>query len=151
MALYDKRPRRAEDVAARLRFHPNGDDLDERTLKVFQMFRYRLLRWLYGSGHPENVEGTLVDTSKFDQQKQDPLLRAKLLLLAMTDSDLLPVAKSDTLDVRCRDFIYDIVLTTLSDLFMAQALYTKVLCLHDDIRHCNRHTYTSYASRALPP
>jgi hypothetical protein len=66
-------------------------------------FHYRLLRWLYEKGHPLQLRGEYIPELTFDQQKDDPLARAKLLLQGMAETDLLPLSG---LQLKARVFLH---------------------------------------------
>lgn len=57
---------------------------------VFTVFQFRIQRWLRGIGHPHGCRGGVVDTALYDSQINDPLIRANLFVLAMSDCNLLP-------------------------------------------------------------
>jgi len=56
-------------------------------------FKYRLIRWLYQSGHPLELRAVLIPEEMFVKEENNPLARANLLLRAMTESELLPLNK----------------------------------------------------------
>ena len=59
--------------------------------RLFYIFQYRFLRYLLGSGHPDHplLRGTFTPAS--DHTPGDELLCVWLLLLAVSDLDLMPV------------------------------------------------------------
>ena len=60
--------------------------------KVFyKLFAFRVVRWLHGCGHPKELAGTFIDWDSYHQECSNPLLRAKLLLVALTELDVLPL------------------------------------------------------------
>jgi hypothetical protein len=65
-------------------------DLELHSL-LRQSFQIRLMRWLNGKGHPAELRGTIIPEELYDEQSNDSLTRAKLLLRAVTDADLLPI------------------------------------------------------------
>ena len=60
--------------------------------KIFyKLFAFCVVRWLHGCGHPKELAGTFIDWDTYHQECGNPLLRAKLLLVAMTELDVLPL------------------------------------------------------------
>lgn len=88
-SLYDHRIKDIKDVLDRLVFQTYDAETPFNTL-VFTVFQFRFLRWLRGVGHPHGCRGGVVDAALYDSQINDPLIRANLLVLAMSDSNLLP-------------------------------------------------------------
>jgi hypothetical protein len=66
---------------------------------IREVFQFRLLRWLHGKGHPSKLRGTHVEPDVFDAEMSDPLIRSRLLLRAVAESDLLPLDPSFAITV----------------------------------------------------
>jgi hypothetical protein len=58
-----------------------------------------VVRWLHGKGHPAQLRGGCVSTQRFDADIDDPLIRSRLLLQAVSDTNLLSANPSDRLHV----------------------------------------------------
>jgi len=89
--MANRRIRSVSDITEKLQWYTNAinDDLLQK-----QLCRFRILRWLNGKGHPAGLRGTLVDNTSFDAEANDPILRAKLFLASISDSDLLNLEPS---------------------------------------------------------
>lgn len=68
---------------------------------LFSLLQFRIIRWLKGIGHPAGSEGICVEQSLYDSERNDPLIRARLLLLALSDSNMLPPDPNERLQVCC--------------------------------------------------
>ncbi len=53
---------------------------DQYQLSCVLLFRYRLQEYLRGIGHPPSSQGELVTREKWDKEKDDPLVRGRLLM-----------------------------------------------------------------------
>jgi len=81
-----------------------------------QSFQLRLTRWLHGKSHPIELKGTLIPQELYDRQHDDPLIRAKLLLRAITDADLLPIDQHFNVTVgRCSPCLIHVITVNISD------------------------------------
>ncbi len=72
-----------EDLIPHLVYQSNGRhslpvDIYERSLVL--LFKSRLESYLRGVGHPLASKGELVTTEQWEREKDDPLVRARLLL-----------------------------------------------------------------------
>ena len=73
-----------------------SEEMSNRTWDVLfeDAFRTRLIRYLYGTGHPNHPDVVEVSGQAiFDRDRDDPLLRARLFLQMMSGSDLVPINK----------------------------------------------------------
>jgi hypothetical protein len=70
---------------------PQVAQISDMHLLLERSFKYRLIRWLFETGHPLQLRGGYIPDLIFDQHQDDPLARAKLLLQAMTETDLVPL------------------------------------------------------------
>ncbi|KAH9918446.1 uncharacterized protein B0H18DRAFT_668279 [Fomitopsis serialis] len=89
--LYNRTVDQPQDVARIISFEftLGGLPNSERTLYE-RIFKFRLLRWLHGHGHPDHH--LVRDTLLMDHEYGDPTtLRARLLLQAVTECQDLPV------------------------------------------------------------
>ncbi|KAF9527086.1 hypothetical protein CPB83DRAFT_430299 [Crepidotus variabilis] len=58
---------------------------------IAAIFKSRLISYLKGEGHPSSLIGTFVTPEQYEESKTDGGLRSRLLLEALTDTDMLPV------------------------------------------------------------
>jgi hypothetical protein len=86
------------DVRTKLQFLTTGASSEIADL-LYGVFQYRLIRWIKGKGHPIKLRGTYILESVFDAECGDALVRARLLLRAVSDSELLPSNPSVRLQV----------------------------------------------------
>lgn len=93
----------------RLAFKTNDPDADPART-YFDLFQLRFKRWLMGKGHSFSMRGSLVSQKIFDSERDNPVIRAEAFLLAISDSDLLPVDPDEKLQVRC-DFLRLVLIT----------------------------------------
>ena len=60
--------------------------------KIFyKLFAFHVVCWLHGCGHPKELAGTFVDWDSYHQEHGNPLFRAKLQLVALTELDVFPL------------------------------------------------------------
>jgi hypothetical protein len=98
--MSNRRISQLSDLVNRLAFFtedPFCSDLDQLIQSAFQL---RLLRWLQGNTHPVQLKGTFIDDDTFDALPSGELARARILLRAMSDSDLIPLNPLFRLKVR---------------------------------------------------
>jgi hypothetical protein len=81
------------------RFVTNVTDESEINILLFDIFQLRMERYLVGVGHPLPLKGTAVSQEDFAKDFGDCVLRCCLILLAITDSDLLPLNTQTKLEV----------------------------------------------------
>ncbi|KAJ6625316.1 hypothetical protein B0H10DRAFT_2212001 [Mycena sp. CBHHK59/15] len=62
--------------------------------QIVSWVTWHILIYLNGVGHPEQLQGSLVDEEEWSKQVNNHLLRAKLLLETCSDNDLLPTGDS---------------------------------------------------------
>lgn len=89
-AAYNRRLTSVKELWDKVRFSSTSTDSEE-SLIFFQIFQLRLRRWIFGTGHPLALSGLSVTPEQFREEMNNPTLRAQLFLVALTDSDLLPV------------------------------------------------------------
>jgi hypothetical protein len=89
--MSNRRITHCSQVVQQLKFITLDGTTSELSLLLQQSFQFRLLRWLHGHGHPDALRGVHIPENVFDAEKDDPLVRAKLLLRAISETDLLPV------------------------------------------------------------
>jgi hypothetical protein len=78
----------------------------------------RLEEYLAGVGHPSPLRGVLVTDDQFNAERKNQLLRAQLLLVGGSDSDLLPIEDKWRITVcLCAFFFVNIVTHTFSSGF----------------------------------
>lgn len=94
LKLYSLKIHSVQEVLDRLAFMvPDaafGAFKAQRTL-IVALFQARVRRWLVGIGHPERYRGGLVEEEVWEKEKDDPLIRAKLLVLTMAGLRYMPV------------------------------------------------------------
>jgi hypothetical protein len=90
-ALSNRRVTNSSQVIERLKFQTTDPDGSIRDMLLRQSFQLRLVRWLRGVGHLPGLRGSHLTEDVFEAEKADPLIRGKLFLKAVTDSDLLSV------------------------------------------------------------
>jgi hypothetical protein len=93
VAMSNRRLTDASQVLELLTFRTT--DMPSSTLSPLpallrQCFQLRFIRWLRGHGLPLQLRGYIMSEDLYDSQKDDPLVRAKILLKAVGDTDLLP-------------------------------------------------------------
>jgi hypothetical protein len=82
-----------------IRFFTTDAENREIDHTLRQCFQIRFIRWLNGKGHPVQLRGTIVPEGEYDKHRDNPLIRATVLLQAVADTDLLPVDGSFKLKV----------------------------------------------------
>ncbi|KAJ7472092.1 hypothetical protein FB451DRAFT_1175850 [Mycena latifolia] len=91
--MYDCRITSVDQIISRLIFCVDtGDRRDALSTVFFQLFSLRIHRWLRGRGHPATP--TVVDfvgEDLFNEERDDPLVRARLFMSAMVDSQVVPL------------------------------------------------------------
>jgi hypothetical protein len=90
-ATSNRRVTDVSQVVTQLKFDTLDRIETELITLLHQSFQLRLIRWLNGKGHPIQLRGELMPVDIYDCQKDDPLARAKLLLLAITETELIPL------------------------------------------------------------
>jgi len=100
-AMSDRRVTNPSQIVEKLKFVTTDRNLTDLHMLMKQCFRLRLIRWLYGRGHPLQLKGIHVPDAIFDAEREDPLVRSKLLLKSMTRSDLLLVEAIFLMTVSC--------------------------------------------------
>jgi len=96
-AMSNRRVTHPDQVIDRLIFQTTDSDVSDTDVALRENFQSRLIRWLCGIGHPLELRGTYIPEDVFEREKTDRLVRAKLLLRAVTDSDLLLVSGEYTI------------------------------------------------------
>ncbi|KAF4592940.1 hypothetical protein EYR38_008646 [Pleurotus pulmonarius] len=100
-ALYNRQVESPDSITALLHFETmDGLPTSPAALSSFQMMQYCIRRWLNGVGHPKGVRGLSVDEDEWLKHKDDPVIRSRLFLLAMTDLPLLPISPEFEITVR---------------------------------------------------
>ncbi|KAJ7655710.1 hypothetical protein DFH06DRAFT_1132791 [Mycena polygramma] len=92
VTIYDRRVKRVSDVMSHVRFCLMTRALDVTTPYLVKLFKLRFEHYIHGVGHP--MHDALCDSSVSEEQyasgRDDPLLRANLVLLSGSDCDMLP-------------------------------------------------------------
>ncbi|TFY54611.1 hypothetical protein EVJ58_g8761 [Rhodofomes roseus] len=103
--LYSRTIKSPQDVARLMTYAPSmleslaSTPAERKIQELYEdMFECRLLRWLYGQGHPDH--SMLRDAPVVLDCSDPTTLRARLLLKAVTESEELPVDPNWRLDVR---------------------------------------------------
>jgi hypothetical protein len=86
--MLHRRIRNVDDITNHINWTTNMPN-DGQQHPEIQLCRFGIIRWLKGKGHPKLLEGSFVDSTKFKREADDPLLRANLFHMAVSDSDLL--------------------------------------------------------------
>ncbi|KAJ6598817.1 hypothetical protein B0H10DRAFT_2231418 [Mycena sp. CBHHK59/15] len=94
VTIYDRRVTAVDQVADHLRFQVVSRASDLTTPYFVKLFKLRLHHYLRGVGHPselcERLQAFGVSEQEFIASRYDPLLRANLMLLCGSDSDMRP-------------------------------------------------------------
>lgn len=93
--------RDVDDIIEHLFMRVNTSDVTappsaELTMKLFKS---RLARYLKGIGHPVQHRGSLINEDIWYKEENNPFIRSQLLLLATTESDLVPVVPTWSIEV----------------------------------------------------
>jgi hypothetical protein len=88
--MYNRRITNVHDIINRLIFTTAAKESNINIL-LFKIFQLRLKRYLVGIGYPVSLKGIAISEETFANDVGDPLLRCRLFLLAISDSDLLPL------------------------------------------------------------
>ncbi|KAJ7219822.1 hypothetical protein B0H12DRAFT_1270670 [Mycena haematopus] len=90
VTLYDRRIRAVDDVITHLKYL---NPLRPRKTSAYfvKLFQLRLERYAHGRGHPHGVRCLNVTEEEFQLCRNDPLLRANLILRGGSDSDMRPM------------------------------------------------------------
>ncbi|EIM83905.1 uncharacterized protein STEHIDRAFT_159515 [Stereum hirsutum FP-91666 SS1] len=101
-ALYNRDVLNMEHIIGALRFMTTdySDNVKSNTLS--RLFQLRVIRYLLGHGHPNHptIRGTFVTDQVFVATQNNPSIRAKMFIIAMTGSDLIPNEVSWKLKIR---------------------------------------------------
>lgn len=97
--MYNRRVTSVSQILDRLEFYSLDPD-DDPSRTFFHLFQLHLRRWLQGRGHPPSLRGTIISEEMYDRDVDDPLVRAKAFLLAISDSELLPMDSGEKFTVR---------------------------------------------------
>lgn len=102
-ALYNRQVESPDSITALLHFETmDGLPTSPAALSSFQMMQYCIRRWLNGVGHPKGVRALSVEEEEWLKHKDDPVIRSRLFLLAMTDLPLLPISPEFEITVTCQ-------------------------------------------------
>ena len=88
--MYNRRITDVDQLLERLRFSTAAEE-SELNILLFDIFQLRVKRYLVGVGHSLLLKDTVVSKDDFNKDFGNRLLRCRLFLLAITDSDLLPL------------------------------------------------------------
>ncbi|KAJ6554685.1 hypothetical protein B0H19DRAFT_1154327 [Mycena capillaripes] len=91
VALYNLRIKTVADIAPHLHFQILTRAANKTTPFFMKLFQLRLEHYLDGLGHPAALRGVQVSEEEYEGKRNDPLLRANLVLVSGSDSDLLPI------------------------------------------------------------
>ncbi|KAJ7231841.1 hypothetical protein B0H12DRAFT_1239806 [Mycena haematopus] len=102
VTLYDRRIRAVDDVITHLKYL---NPLRPRKTSAYfvKLFQLRLKRYAHGRGHPNGVRCLNVTEEEFQLCRNDPLLRANLILRGGSDSDMRPMEPTWSINDR---FLY---------------------------------------------
>jgi hypothetical protein len=81
------------EVINKLKFKTDDKGSSELNTLLRTSFQFRLLRWLHGIGHPRPLRGTHISNDDWDEQRNDTLVRANLMLRAVGETELLPISE----------------------------------------------------------
>jgi len=93
LTVYNRRVTKLSDLTqnGRMNFYVTASNLDLDPTLISRGMERCVGLYLEGSGHPpEWLQEGLISDLEDARAKADPLFRAKLLLKALTDSDLMP-------------------------------------------------------------
>ncbi|KAJ6471545.1 hypothetical protein C8R45DRAFT_1165373 [Mycena sanguinolenta] len=99
-AMYNLKVQTVQDVGSKLAWQILMRASDGTTPYYGAIFRLLVGRYLDGVGHPMEVRGALVEEDEWCKHLNDTALRARLLLHAASDTDLLPSSDSWRLKFR---------------------------------------------------
>nr|GAT44033.1 predicted protein [Mycena chlorophos] len=89
--LFDRRVRAVGDIETHIEYSLHSDVVKPSTKPLAELFRLHLEAYLRGVGHPAATAHLFAeDHTVFERGRNDPLIRARLLLNAALDSDLMP-------------------------------------------------------------
>ncbi|KAF7371560.1 hypothetical protein MVEN_00011100 [Mycena venus] len=91
VAIYNLRIKTVEDVAPHLHFEILTRSSDKTTPFFLKLFQLRVEHYLNGLGQPAALRGVQVSEEEYEEKRSDPLLRANLVLVSGSDSNLLPI------------------------------------------------------------
>ena len=90
MTLYNQHIRAVADVITHLKYL-NPLTPTKTSAYFVKLFQLRLERYAYGMGHPNGLRCLDVTEEEFQLCRNDPLLRANLILRGGSDSDMRPM------------------------------------------------------------
>jgi hypothetical protein len=97
--MYNRRITDVKQILERLSFSTAADE-SEVNILLFDIFQLRMKRYLIGVSHPLPLKGTAISLEDFAKDSENHLLRCHLFLLAISDSDLLPLDAQTKFEVK---------------------------------------------------
>jgi len=98
--MYNCKIRSVADVLDHIHFHIFGDAAESETLQLLAgIFEICVRKYLQGVGHPEVLCGDIVSHDEYAQELNNPLKRVQALMVASSDSLLLPIAEDWAISV----------------------------------------------------
>ncbi|KAJ6570006.1 hypothetical protein B0H10DRAFT_2444595 [Mycena sp. CBHHK59/15] len=106
VAIYDRRVKTVEDVSKHLHFDIINRASGSTTAYFAKLFELRVRRYIEAVGHPPQLRMLEVSDEEFIANRYSPLLRATLILVLGSDSDMCPT--SDTWGIHFRFYARDV-------------------------------------------
>ncbi|KAJ7301509.1 hypothetical protein DFH08DRAFT_102355 [Mycena albidolilacea] len=104
VALYDRQVKNPEDLISHLQIITDATAAITNPVSdlYIQLFKWRLHRWLSGSGYPPELKGVYVSDAEYDRHRGSAAIRAARLLYSLTESYTLPASPSTQLKLDLR-------------------------------------------------
>ncbi|THH07425.1 hypothetical protein EW146_g9322 [Bondarzewia mesenterica] len=100
--MYNRKLSDPRPVITGLRFLTSDYSKSTRLARMRDLFQFCLVRYLRAAGHPNHpkIRGALVSESDFQVSRDDNTLRARLFLLAISESDMVSASSTWKLQIR---------------------------------------------------
>lgn len=60
---------------------------------MVESFKTAFLLYVAGTGHPEGTRGSLVSEEEFDQARENPLCRARIVMKGCRETEMIPLGE----------------------------------------------------------
>lgn len=99
--MYNRRLTSVAELQEHVEYSISVAAPDGSTTLFLELFKVRLNQYLIGAGHPDHPDiiGGVVSEQNFRKERDNPILRACLLLVAATDTDLMPMLSNWSIEV----------------------------------------------------
>ncbi|KAJ7208187.1 hypothetical protein GGX14DRAFT_566911 [Mycena pura] len=90
VSVYNRRIQSVDQAIGIISF-TTPDSVDTLRDLLYEQFQLRFLRWIRGTGYPQSLRGTFIESKKHRAERKNPLIRAQSFISSISGMPMIPL------------------------------------------------------------